>query len=386
MYNKIIEGKTTLLEYKPPANASRSTYIPRALPVFFNTVMHYSRDLGIVFAEKTMQDLGRKISVADVLAGSGARGLRYAKEVKSRVLLNDLNPKAVDLIKKSIALNNLKNCEVSSNDANKALLDHKEKKFDLIDLDPFGPPTKYLDNAFKSILRKGGLMSVTATDLAALKGRHPKACMRKYFSKPIYTDFPNELAVRIMISNALMHASENEVCFDTAYSYTHIHSSRVFLRTFSTPKKSSQELAKIGYFSYCSGCGNRDYGKINEVKTECDYCGKEMNVGGPVYLGEIRDKNYLREALELLNKESVVLAHKNDIIKALNLSIEELSEPFYYDTHRLSRINKKVPRKTAEIISSLREKGFKASKSAFSKTGFKTNAPFKEAIQVLSNQ
>lgn len=49
-----------------------------------------------------------------------------------------------------------------------------EKRFTIIDLDPYGSPNRFLDAAIQSI-EDGGLLLITATDLAVLAGNTPEA-------------------------------------------------------------------------------------------------------------------------------------------------------------------------------------------------------------------
>lgn len=55
----------------------------------------------------------------------------------------------------------------------------KDKRFNAIDLDPYGCPSKFLDGAVQSI-EDGGLLLVTATDMAVLAGNTPESCYLKY--------------------------------------------------------------------------------------------------------------------------------------------------------------------------------------------------------------
>jgi tRNA (guanine26-N2/guanine27-N2)-dimethyltransferase len=50
-----------------------------------------------------------------------------------------------------------------------------DKRFTIIDLDPYGGPNKFLDGAIQSI-EEGGLLMVTATDMAVLAGNSPESC------------------------------------------------------------------------------------------------------------------------------------------------------------------------------------------------------------------
>lgn len=51
----------------------------------------------------------------------------------------------------------------------------EKKSFSVIDLDPYGGPNKFLDAAIQTV-DEGGLLMVTATDMAVLAGNTPEAC------------------------------------------------------------------------------------------------------------------------------------------------------------------------------------------------------------------
>lgn len=55
----------------------------------------------------------------------------------------------------------------------------KERCFDAIDLDPYGCPSVFLDSAVQTI-KEGGLLLITATDMAVLAGNSPESCYSKY--------------------------------------------------------------------------------------------------------------------------------------------------------------------------------------------------------------
>lgn len=56
---------------------------------------------------------------------------------------------------------------------------HKKDRFDAVDLDPYGCPTMFLDAAVQCVA-DGGLLLVTATDMAILAGNSPETCYVKY--------------------------------------------------------------------------------------------------------------------------------------------------------------------------------------------------------------
>ena len=64
----------------------------------------------------------------EALSGVGARGLRVANELKiEKIIINDLNPTALQIAKDSANLNNLKNIEFSEKEACVFLSEHSRK-------------------------------------------------------------------------------------------------------------------------------------------------------------------------------------------------------------------------------------------------------------------
>lgn len=63
------------------------------------------------------------------------------------------------------------------------MYNHREfnKRFICIDVDPYGCAGPFLDGAVQAIL-DGGLLMVTATDLAILCGNNSETCFAKYGS------------------------------------------------------------------------------------------------------------------------------------------------------------------------------------------------------------
>lgn len=55
----------------------------------------------------------------------------------------------------------------------------RENQFDVIDLDPYGCPSIFLDSAVQSV-KDGGLLLITATDMAVLAGNSAETCYTKY--------------------------------------------------------------------------------------------------------------------------------------------------------------------------------------------------------------
>lgn len=69
---------------------------------------------------------------------------------------------------------------------------HHSKRFSAIDLDPYGCPSVFLDSSVQSV-RDGGLLLVTATDMAVLAGNSPETCYCKYGAVSLKTKCCHEM-------------------------------------------------------------------------------------------------------------------------------------------------------------------------------------------------
>ena len=197
------EGRVVVLVPKLQAYVTDlSDYAPSKAPVFYNPVMELNRDISVLALQAYQRRTNKEISICEPLTSSGVRGVRFAAEIHGvgKLLINDINMRAVKVAKHNVKLNNLeKKVAVKHKDANCLLSCHgaPRKRFDVVDLDPFGSPVPYLDSAIRA-LRNNGLLALTATDLAPLCGVHSKACVRKYGGRPLRTEYCHELAVRLL--------------------------------------------------------------------------------------------------------------------------------------------------------------------------------------------
>ena len=116
---------------------------PPKIPAFYNSLAKFKRDILISIINGSASLLDFKIKFADVMCGVGVTGLRIANESPNvdTIIFNDLNPTALKFTENSILKNNIKKkYQISKDDANHFLSQHslKEKRFDFIDIDPFG--------------------------------------------------------------------------------------------------------------------------------------------------------------------------------------------------------------------------------------------------------
>lgn len=142
-------------------------------PVFYNPVMELNRDLSVLALQQFKSEIEKGLSICDAFGGSGIRGIRYGKEVSGvdGVVINDVNPLAVSLARDNSLENGLDNVTVCQMDAN-LLLRLCKGKFNVVDIDPFGTPSPFIDSVAVNLPRNS-MLAVTATDTSALCGTYP---------------------------------------------------------------------------------------------------------------------------------------------------------------------------------------------------------------------
>lgn len=370
-------------------------YAPSKAPVFYNPVMELNRDIAVVALQAYQEMLDRRISVCEPFAGCGVRGLRFAAEVAgvTDVLVNDINVKAFQLARFNARMNELEEKVVVKNeDANFLLNSHgaPRKRFDAIDIDPFGSPATYLDSTIRA-LRNGGLLALTATDLAPLCGVHSQACIRKYGGKPLRTEYCHELAVRLLAGSLAMTAAKHEIGVSIVFSHSANHYIRIYAIAKSGARKADENVKKMGYIFHCFKCLHREqFRKLFTIRhsVECGECGSKMEIAGPLWLGNIIDAGFCRSMENSATARPLKWGWK--IRRLLNLAKGEAEAwPTYYVLDKIcKKLSLPVPR-VNEVIEKLEERRLQAVPTHFHTKGIKSGAPMtviKEAIkEVLAN-
>jgi tRNA (guanine26-N2/guanine27-N2)-dimethyltransferase len=362
---EIIEGGIRLLVPETAPSQKKA-------PVFFNPRMKLNRDICCAVVRGLLGE--ERIEFLDLLAGTGAKGLRVAKEAGCRVALNDANPKALEAILKTAELNELR-VDVYNKKAN--LLLQEIEGFNFIDIDPFGTPVPFLDNAVMA-LKKGGYLGVTATDTAPLCGVHPKACLRKYGAVGLRTEFCHEVGMRILIGYIARTCAKYAMGASCLISHYNEHYFRTYIRVSKGKKEADKALDEMGYLYYCKGCLNREYIKEDLPRERKCRCGARFEVSGPLWLGRLGDRGFLKRVFE-----EAWYAVGNPGLKTIRLLLEEIEEPFYYDLHKLCKSWKIEVPPMDKVLQVLRNLGFEASRTHYSPTGIKTNATVESFKKIL---
>jgi tRNA (guanine26-N2/guanine27-N2)-dimethyltransferase len=357
MFKTIIEGKAKV---KVPVEEK----ISRELPVFYNPVMTFNRDISVLLL-KAVSD--KHMSIGSPLAGTGVREIRMLLELNKdkidSIAINDINPLAYDIIKENLALNNIKKfieiqseedynskekVKISKNDANKFLLN--SSGFDYIDIDPFGTPNPFLNNAVARLAR-GGILAITATDTGCLAGTFPEPCMRKYWAVPSKDGCMHENGLRILIRKIQLIGADHDKALVPIFSYFKDHYFRVFLRC----EKGKQRVDEI----------IRQHAMHNNA--------------GPLWTGNLWDSNLVKRMIKLEKEEH--------ILKFLNIILEEskIDAVGFHNLPLLCKEFKLISKQQKVLLVAIKKQGYKAARTHFQLDCIRSDIPKNELIKIMKN-
>lgn len=386
----ILEGKVRVVVPKLKAYQKlQSDYAPSKAPVFYNPVMELNRDLAVLALQVYQKSVNHSLRVCEPLTASGLRSIRFAAEVEGieKVIAADINGRAFRLALHNVALNMLKDkVEVKNGEANFLLNSHNapRKRFDYIDIDPFGSPVHFLDSAVRA-LRDGGLLAVTATDMAPLCGVHPRACIRKYGGKPLRSEYCHELAARMVAGNLALTAAKHDIGISVVFAHQAEHYVRVYITAKYGAKHADESLRSMGCVLHCFKCLHRETTKglySPFISEKCRECGSKLDLGGPMWIGKLFDLHFCKAMKDDMSRRGFRLS--KHIQKLLTLVEGETEAPVsYFVIDKLCEATGVAVPPIKSVIQALRQKGVEASLTAFHTRGIKTELPATEMKEIV---
>lgn len=424
-YKVITEGKASMIY---PADANE---------VFYNPVQVVNRDLSVsmirLFAERRVREKTEKqmrknrldlnpeeidkilestdwaekvrtqdveqdgIRILDALAATGLRSIRYVKEIPGikEVIVNDLDPAAVEQAKKNVEYNEADPLRVKPQQGNATMVMYKamakKEFFDVIDIDPYGSAAPFLDAAVQAVA-DGGLLCVTCTDLAVLTGNYPEVCYAKYRGMPTKARYMHEMAVRIVLNSIESHANRYGrhivpiVCVAIDFYL------RCFVRVYTSKNEVKSSCLKLSTVYQSTGCSTfylQPVAKTNNntnfsgafgpsCPEVCPQTGQKFKLGGPIWSDPMHDVKWVEELITRLElpKFSSDLHAKPRILGLLTAVSEELQDiPLFYDLTELCSIMHCSSPRMDEMKAALINGGYRVSNQHKEPSAVKTDAP-----------
>lgn len=394
--------------------------------VFYNHIQQFNRDLSVMVIKSWYNKYGRHlnkkrdaddedkrnfINILEALSATGLRSIRYGKEIENvnKVVANDLLLDAVKCINENIEYNKLTD-KVKSNcgDAIK-YMSSTNQKFHVVDLDPYGTAAPFIDSAIQCI-KDEGIMLVTCTDAGVLAGSgYPEKCFSLYGGNNfgntfIGSELNHEVGIRLILQNIATTAAKYKKTIEPLLSLSIDYYFRVIVKV----KTSAIEVKKLSSNTmltyHCIGCGdkhNQYLGRrvqneqdVNKVKyqtpklvafqgDECQYCGSNYNIAGPMFGGNIHNREFIDQVLEINENSDKNVYKTTERIKGmLTLAKNELDVPFYFNLNQVSSFFKSPPISINEFSKALTNLGYKVSLTHAKKNCIKTDAPWEVVLNI----
>jgi tRNA (guanine26-N2/guanine27-N2)-dimethyltransferase len=334
------------------------------------------------------------ITIFEALSASGLRSIRYFQQIPGvkSILVNDMDPAAIDSIKRNITFNNLPLDRVIPNeaDATQVMYNHRQpsEQFDVIDLDPYGSASIFLDSAVQAIAN-GGLLCVTCTDMAVLSGKNPEVCFSRYRTVPNKSNYLHEMALRTVLQTIESSANRYARHIVPIASCSIDFYVRVFVRVFKSPVNVKQAMTKLSYVFQCNGCdsfhlqplgvpnGNTfQASRAPVVGQECDQCGRKFKMAGPIWSAQIHDRDIVLKIRERVSASTTEFPTKERLHGLLTTISEELVDvPLYYTLPGLCKTLHCSSLRMSQMQGALHAAGYHASQFHKEPDAIKTDAP-----------
>lgn len=361
------EGTTRFLV---PVQDFTLPFPPGSAPIFYNRRMELSRDATVLLVS-----LLHPTRYLDSMGATGARGLRIAHECGIPVTISDRDPGACELIRRNADLCGLQ-IEVISSDVNVLL---SGRRFDAVDLDPFGTPAPFLDSAIRGT---GRFLFLTATDTAPLCGAHQAAGIRRYFARALNNEYHSETGLRILLSFAVREAVKYDLGIEPLFCFSHEHFIRLHLRLTHGARQADRTLSSIGFVLQCPSCPYRtEQSGILPSQDRCPECGSELVPIGPLWRGTISDPETLSDMEARIQGKT--LGTGAELGRLIATCRQEMDTSSHYDYHVLAKFCRVSPPPMEMMLDFIRNEGFAATRTHYSGTSFKTRAPLDVIYRAL---
>lgn len=392
-------------------------------------------------------------TILDALSATGLRALRYVQEIPftTSVTANDLLPAATETINLNVQHNNLAGKIIST--TGNALThmyslvgegtDHKgrpkpSKKYDVIDLDPYGTAAPFLDAAVQSVRDDGGLLCVTCTDAGVWASNgYPEKAYSLYGGIPIKGLHSHEGGLRLILHAIAISAARYGLAIEPLLSLSIDFYARVFVRIRKSPADVKFLAGKTMVVYNCdSGCGawttqllaknklapNKNgkgtfykhvFALAPSAGEFCEHCGSKTHMAGPMYAGPLHSPAFIRRILkDLPNVSKETYATTDRIEGMLNLALEEMLPlletttapgleasspgksanedpaavdhyPFFFIPSVLSKVIHCVTPHENALRGALRHLGYRVTRSHTKPGTIKTDAPWSVVWEVM---
>ena len=378
------EGKALVYIPDPEEARASGRLEPAWLPVFYNPVMEFNRDISVVALQAYMEGLAPRspIIAVEPLTATGVRAVRYSLEVDGleAVHAGDIDGMAVALARTNVSLNGVEGrVKVHHADARELIFRLRREGVPVlfVDIDPFGTPAPFIESAI-AVIGRGGLLAVTATDLAVLEGGKPATARRRYGVRVRKIAPSKEVAVRALIAFIAMKAAMYDKAVRPLLSYYADHYVRLYLAVERGAGRADRMLERdIGCIVY-----DERLGTARLEKSDC----RDPGALYPMWASSIFDEAFVAKCFRLLESRYRYLGTYKRSYKFLKTLLEESRVGGEFIHHRIDSIASKARVNmppASLILEELERRGFRASRTVFTPIGIRTNAGEEFLVEIV---
>ncbi|KAI1275253.1 S-adenosyl-L-methionine-dependent methyltransferase [Xylaria sp. FL0933] len=391
-------------------------------------------------------------TILDALSATGLRALRYAQELPfvTSVTANDLTPSAVEAIRRNAEHNGVESkVTATTGDARAHMYsivvdedsrDHNRekhpkkgkyrgKKYNVIDLDPYGTAAPFLDAAVNAVRDDGGLLCVTCTDSGVWASNgYPEKSFSLYGGIPIKGTFCHEVGLRLILHAIATSAARYGLAIEPLLSLSIDYYVRIFVKIKRSPAQVKFLAGKTMMLYNCDhGCGawetqllSRNKKTVNKsghgtfykhtpalesaASSDCQHCGTKRHLAGPMYAGPLHSPDFIKKILDdLPNASDEIYGTKPRIEGMLQTALEESLPPpddplpqnkedefaavepypFYFHPTNLAGAMRCVCPDEDSFRGALRHLGYEVTRSHCKAGSMKTNAPWSVVWHIM---
>ncbi len=344
---------------------------------FYRPQSKVARDLGVLAAAIYKRDRG-SLRVLDAMSGCGVRSLRYWLESGANsIWTNDSNPELKDLLQQNLAAIGGDRVKITHRDANRIFFDCYDRKdyYDLVDVDSFGAGQPFLDTMLWAA-KIGGLIYLTSTDGKTGTGHLPENSLRMYGSYTRTHPAAQEQALRLIIGSIQQSAASKGLGIEPIFSLFAEKTYRIMVRLLAKPRLNAENYGILGYCRFCGQYDPIAWRKLG--KNTCKIDGNYLTLTGPIWLGKLHDRSYLKQ-LQIL-AENWQWWKRVELLKIM--AAEADLPPYYYTLGEIGRRGKMDIPKRSQLIEAIRDRGYRASPTHINAEAIKTDADLVNCINI----
>ncbi|KAF7905729.1 hypothetical protein EAF00_000008 [Botryotinia globosa] len=396
---------------------------------------------------KPTNPINPRFQILDALSATGLRALRYAQEIPfaTSITANDLLPAATKTIELNVKHNKLEN-KIKAVTGN--ALTHMyslvgddckdgsgSRKYDVIDLDPYGTAAPFLDAAVQAVRDDGGLLCVTCTDAGVWASNgYPEKAYSLYGGTTVKGQHSHEGGLRLILHSIATSAARYGLAMEPLLSLSIDFYARVFVRIYKSPSDVKFLAGKTMMVYNCdTGCGawttqmvgknklapNKNgnghfwkhvYSMGPSASENCAHCGMRTHLAGPMYGGPLHQPEFVQRILDGLPNVSKDTYHTTARIEGMltlaleeNLpSLEDMSDsptassktgkndpaaidhyPFFFIPSMLAKVIHCVTPHENALRGALRHLGYRVTRSHTKGGSIKTDAPWDVIWEIM---